>query len=53
MPNRWTETQPAIDAFNRQRQHDFGMEKRFRTTDWAVRFEIHVLASVIINAING
>jgi hypothetical protein len=53
MANRWTEAQPAIDAFNRQRQHDFRMEKRFRTTDWAVRFQIHVLASVIINAING
>jgi hypothetical protein len=42
-----------IDAFNRQRQHDFGMEKRFRTTDWATRFQMHVLASVIINTING
>jgi hypothetical protein len=53
MANRWTEAQPAIDAFNRQRQHDFGMEKRFRTTDWATRFQMHVLASVIINTING
>ena len=53
MANRWTEAQPAIDAFNRQRQHDFGMEKRFRTTDWAVRFQMHVVSTVIINAVNG
>jgi hypothetical protein len=29
------------------------MEKRFRTTDWAIRFQMHVLWTVIINAVNG
>jgi hypothetical protein len=53
MAVRWTEAQPAIDAFSRQRPHDFGTEQRFRTTDWAIRFQMPVLSTVIINAVNG